>query len=131
MKLHYYIFFTLFLSFTQFQLFIFPQTDSSYLKTEEILEDILQEPGGEFDESDLYDQLEQLLLNPIDLNKATIDDLIQIPELDISTAKLILDHREYYGNFFSLGELNAVQDIDKNVIRKITPFLYVEKKKRT
>ena len=45
---------------------IFPQTDSSYLKTEEILEDILQEPVGDIDESDLYDQLEQLLLGLYD-----------------------------------------------------------------
>ena len=128
MKQLYYIIFTLLLVFTQVYSFIFPQTDSSYLQTEEILEDILQEPVGEFDESDLYDQFEQLLLNPIDLNKATIDDLIQIPELDISSARLILEHRKRYGNFFSLGELNAIQGIDKNLIKKITPFLTVEKK---
>ena len=117
MKQLYYIIFTLLLVFTQVYSFIFPQTDSSYLQTEEILEDILQEPVGEFDESDLYDQFEQLLLNPIDLNKATIDDLIQIPELDISSARLILEHRKRYGNFFSLGELNAIQGIDKNLIK--------------
>lgn len=107
---------------------IFSQTDSSYLKSEEILEDILQEPVGELDNSDLYDQLEQLLLNPINLNQATIDDLLQIPGLDISTANLILDHRKRYGNFFSLGELNAIPNLDKNLVKKITPFIYVEKK---
>ncbi|MGB5528888.1 MAG: helix-hairpin-helix domain-containing protein [Ignavibacteriaceae bacterium] len=128
MKLANYISFTLLLLITLFYSNIFAQTDSSYLKTEEILEDILQEPVGEFDDSDLYDQLEQLLLNPIDLNKATIDDLTQIPDLDISTSVLILEHRKRYGNFFSLGELNAVENLDKNLIKKITPFLYVEKK---
>ena len=128
MKRIYNIFFILFLLLTPIYSVIFSQTDSSYLKTEEILEDILQEPVGEFDDSDLYDQLEQLLLNPIDLNKATIDDLVQVPNIDISMARLIIEHRKKYGNFFSLGELNTIQDVDKNLIKKITPFLYVEKK---
>ena len=106
----------------------FSQTDSSYLKTEEILDDILQEPNEESDNSDLYDQLEQLLLNPINLNQATLDDLLQIPGLDISSARLIINHRNHYGNFFSLSELNAIPDLDKNLVKKITPFLYVETK---
>ena len=49
----------------------FSQTDSTYLNTEEIIEDILQEPTGEIDESDLYDIIEQLMLNPINLNTAS------------------------------------------------------------
>ena len=107
---------------------IFSQTDSSYLTTEEILEDILQEPVGDIDESDLYDQLEQLLLNPININTSTIDDLLQIPSVDISTARLIINHHNKYGYFFSLTELNSVENLDKELVKKITPFLYVDKK---
>ena len=106
------------------------QTDSSYLKTEEILEDVLQEPDAETDNSDLYDQLEQLMLNPINLNTATVSDLLQIPELDNYSAKLILDHRDRYGNYFSVSELNAVQNLDKNLIKKITPFVIVDRAKK-
>lgn len=107
---------------------IFSQTDSSYLRTEEILEDILQEPVGDIDESDLYDILEQLLLNPININTSTIDDLLQIPSVDISTARLVINHRNKYGYFFSLNELNMVENLDKELVKKITPFLYVDKK---
>jgi hypothetical protein len=107
---------------------IFSQTDSTYLRTEEILEDILQEPVGDIDESDLYDQLEQLLLNPININTATIDDLLQITLIDISTARLIIDHRGKYGYFFSLNELNSIENLDKELIKKITPFLYIDTK---
>ena len=107
---------------------IFSQTDSSYLKTEEILEDILQEPVGDIDESDLYDQLEQLLLNPINLNTATIEQLIQLPAVDISTAELIINHRKKFGYFFSLNELNMVENLNTELIKNITPFLYIEKK---
>lgn len=107
---------------------LFSQTDSSYLRTEEILEDILQEPVGDIDESDLYDQLEQLLLNPVNLNTATIDQLIQIPLIDISTAELIINHRKKYGHFFSVNELNLVENLDKELIKNISPFLYIETK---
>ncbi len=101
---------------------ILSQTDSTYLRTEEILEDILQEPVGDIDESDLYDQLEQLLLNPININTATIEDLVQIPSIDISTARLIINHRNKYGYFFSLNELNSIENLDKELVKKITPF---------
>jgi hypothetical protein len=107
---------------------MFSQTDSSYLRTEEILEDILQEPVGDIDESDLYDQLEQLLLNPINLNTATIEQLIQIPSVDIQTAELIINHRKKFGYFFSTSELNMVENLNKDLVKNIIPFLYVDKK---
>ena len=107
---------------------LWAQTDSTYLKTEEILEDILQEPTGEIDESDLYDIIEQLMLNPINLNTASVDELTRIPLVEIADARLIVEHRNKYGNYFSVNELNAVQDLNKELIKKITPFLYVQKK---
>ncbi len=127
MKKTNYILFVSAILFTLFSNEVFPQTDSSYLQTEEILEDILQEPVGEIDESNLYEQLELLMLNPINLNTSTINDLLQIPLLDISDARLIIDHRSRFGIFFSLGELNAVENLDRELIKKITPFLYIEK----
>jgi len=106
-----------------------PQTDSSYLKTEEIMEDILQEPTGEFDNSELYEGIEQMMLNPLNLNQATADDLTTIPGMDLNSASLIVNHRNKYGNFFSLNELNTIENLDKNIIRNIAPFVYLEEKK--
>ena len=105
----------------------FAQTDSTYLQTEEVLEDILQEPIGEIDDSDLYESIEQLLQNPLNLNTAKVNELQLIPGMDINSAKLILDHRKRYGNFFSVNELNAVQSLDKSRIKNIMPFLFVTK----
>jgi hypothetical protein len=48
--------------------------------------------------------------------------------MEISTAKLIVEHRNKFGYFFSLNELNAVENLDKSIVQKITPFLYIEKK---
>ncbi|MCW8802867.1 MAG: hypothetical protein OQK57_00590, partial [Ignavibacteriaceae bacterium] len=97
-RVHYILFYIAFLLSLNLQT-IFSQTDSSYLKTEEILEDILQEPVGDIDESNLYEQLELLMLNPLNLNTSTVDDLLLIPTMDISTARLIIDHRNKYGYF--------------------------------
>lgn len=107
----------------------FSQTDSSYLRTEEILEDLLQEPVGEVDESDLYEQLELLMLNPVNLNTAGIDELLTIPIMEINAAKLIVEHRKKFGYFFSVNELYAVENLDNLLVQKITPFVYIEKVK--
>ncbi|GBD86699.1 helix-hairpin-helix motif protein [bacterium BMS3Abin03] len=101
------------------------QTDSSYIETENVLEDILQEPTGQSDDSNLFDILEQLKRNPIDLNKADISDLQQIPGVDLHTAQIIIKHRKRYGNFFSTQELYAVQGIGKDEVKMMMPFIKV------
>ncbi len=106
-----------------------PQTDSSYLKTEEIMEDILQEPTEEFDNSELYEEIEQMMMNPLNLNKATVDDLTTIPGMDLNSASLIVNHRNKYGNFFSLNELNSIENLDIKIVRNIAPFVYIEEQK--
>ncbi len=104
---------------------IYSQTDSSYIEAEEVLENILQEPSEETDNSDLYESVEYLLNHPINLNTAKIPDLQQIPELDLESARLIVSYREKFGYFFSVKELNAVQGLNKDLIQKISPFLEV------
>jgi len=99
------------------------QTDSTYLNAEEVLEDLLQEPTNEQDDSNLYELIEQLLLNPIDINTAEVFELQQIPAIDLETAKLIVNHRKKYGNFFSVNELNAVHGLNNDFINKIKPYL--------
>jgi len=120
-----YLPFFLLIIISSAQLQIFPQTDSTYMTTEEVLEDILQEPIVETDNSDLYEILEQLLREPINLNEAHLDDLQRIPGMDLSSAQLIINHRNKYGKFFSVSELNAVQNLDRELIRNISPFISV------
>ena len=110
--------------------FGFAQTDSTGINTEDALDDILQEPFEETDNSDLYNDIEQLIENPIDLNIATISDLQLIPGMDLSSAQLILNHRKKYGKFFSVYELNAVQGLDGDFVKKIIPFITVKSKEQ-
>ena len=108
----------------------FAQTDSTSLNTENTLDDILQEPYEETDNSDLYNDIEQLIDNPIDINSATISDLQLIPGMDLSSAQLIINHRKKYGQFFSVYELNAVPGLDNDFVKKIIPFITVSTKEQ-
>ncbi len=103
--------------------------DSSYIKTNDLIDDLLEEPDEESDNSELYDELESLAQNPIDLNSAGIDELQKIPYIDLLTAKLIILQREKFGKFFSADELYSIRKIPKETIVKIIPFVTAKIKK--
>jgi len=118
---------TFLLSVLIFTVISFAQTDSSYLRTEEILEEILQEPVEEADNSNLYEEFEFFLINPVDINSADISVLQSLPGMDLASAEMIVDHRKKYGYFFSPGELNMVQNLDIELIKNISAFITVKK----
>lgn len=108
---------------------IIAQTDSTELSTTEILDDLLHEPDIESDNEDVYGILEELIINPIDINTAGLSDLEKIPGLSPYFASIILEHRNKYGSFFSVNELSLVEQLPKDVTEKITPFIKVDVKK--
>ena len=102
--------------------------DSAGTRADEIIPDLLQEPSEESDNSVLYDTIEELLSNPVNINNAELSELLRIPFMDISTADLILKHRKKFGHFFSVNELYSIDSLSKQIIDKISPFLTVGKK---
>ncbi|UCH66088.1 MAG: helix-hairpin-helix domain-containing protein [Ignavibacterium sp.] len=103
------------------------QTDSTYLRVEEVLENILQEPAGEVDDSNLYEIIEQLITNPLELNTSTVNDLMLIPAVNLEVAEMIVNHRKKYGDFFSVEELHSVPGLEKDIADQIKPFVYIRK----
>ncbi len=77
---------------------------------------------------DLYESLYQLYQNPIDLNTASAEELASIYVLSQLQIKSILDHRQQNGDFVSIYELQAVQNLDIETINKILPFIDVKYK---
>lgn len=106
---------------------ILPQSDTLNNKVDETLENILQESSSESDNTDQADEIEDLLNNPVNLNSATISELEQIPYLNQSAAKLIIDHRKKYGEFFSTKELYMIENLPDEIIKKTLPFVTVIK----
>jgi len=101
----------------------YAQLDSISRFTEEILEDILVEPGEESDSENLVETFEDLMRNPIDLNQADLFELTKIPNLDPRSANLIIEHRKIYGYFFTPKELYTIRELDKKIIESILPFV--------
>ncbi len=106
--------------------FSFSQTDSSNIIKDRITEELLEEPDNETDDSDLYELVEYYLEHPVNLNTASLDALSSLPYLDISVAKIIIDHRRKYGKFFSANELYSVTGIPNDLVRKMLPFISVK-----
>jgi hypothetical protein len=112
--------------FLLIQISSYAQTDTSSSNTDETINQIIIEPNSETDNSDLYDIISELKENPLDINKADISDLQQIPYLDLSTAKVIVNYRKKYGRFFSKSGLYSIKALPKSVVAKILPFIIVK-----
>lgn len=123
-KFKFLIFYLLFLS----SLFYSQTEDTTYIESETNLEDVFEDTFIEETDSDLFNTFEDLLLNPIDLNTAEIEELTSVPFIDYNTARIIISHREKYGKFINTGELFSISQLDEELVRRIIPFLRVDRK---
>ncbi len=100
------------------------QIDTSDVLSDEILR-YLEDISSEQEDSEIYDLIEQLLNNPVNLNGANFDMLMAIPFMDVKTASAILVYRESNEKFLSVNELNSIEEIDHETFLRIRPFLYI------
>lgn len=63
--------------------------------------------------------------NQINLNQATFDEFSRLHLLTDVQIIAILDYKKFYGNILSIYELSAVEELDKNAIELILPFVTV------
>ncbi|MTI20641.1 helix-hairpin-helix domain-containing protein [Fulvivirga sp. RKSG066] len=81
------------------------------------------------DEDVSYEELYEVLLlyysNPIDLNKATREELKSLYVLSDYQLNNFLDYRSKYGRLLSIYELQAVPGLDIATIYKLIPFVTV------
>ena len=100
------------------------QQDTIY-SADYILEQILDESIIEKEDSQLYDLIEQLHENPININTASSSDLMIIPLMNITIANKIIEYRNVNEDFFSVEELNEVKGISRDMINLIKQFITV------
>ena len=67
--------------------------------------------------------------DPIDLNRATAQDLTQLPGVGEAIAKRIVDFREQHGPFRRVEDLMKVKGIGEKSLEKIRPYVRVGKAK--
>ncbi len=119
------------LIFSLFSFSVFCQVDSLRVGDEspdDIVEDFVNnlDDESEFEYNDIFESLNYLKKKPVNLNKATINQLNPFIELGVLTqlqAQSILDHREVSGDFLSTYELQAVDGMDIETINRILPYV--------
>jgi hypothetical protein len=102
-----------------------PPIDETYIQSK--IEEIAETSDDELDYSEIMDQLYSLQNNPLNLNKASFEDFKQIFFLNDLQILSILRHRERYGDFLSLYELQSLPNFDMELIQHILPFVSVKK----
>lgn len=70
----------------------------------------------------------QTKTSKIDLNKATLSQLIKLPGIGPSKARTILEYRERIGKFTDLRQLLEVSGIGEKTYEKLKDYLFVDEK---
>ncbi|MSQ80073.1 MAG: helix-hairpin-helix domain-containing protein [Flavobacteriaceae bacterium] len=93
---------------------------------QQIIEKLIENQEGGADYTDLLDQFDTYLRNPLDLNFCTAEDLQKLPFLKDFQIENMLAHRSKFGYFVSIYELAAVEGLDYETIRLLTAFVTVD-----
>ncbi len=62
----------------------------------------------------------------INLNSATVEDLVKIPGIDKELAERIVETREENGEFVDIDELLDIEGIDAKLLRQLKKYIKVE-----
>jgi competence ComEA-like helix-hairpin-helix protein len=66
------------------------------------------------------------LKGPIDINKASINELVQLPNIGEKLAMAIIEYRETHGGFKTTSELMRIPGIGPKILRDIEDLVTVE-----
>lgn len=92
---------------------------------EDLIENFIQaiESDGEFDFAYIFEELVYLTEHPMDLNKVNYDDLKKLYILNEIQIEDILSHREKFGDFIEILELQSIPSLTLSDIKNIQPFV--------
>ena len=74
-------------------------------------------------ESELW--VDSLAVNKIDVNTATLKELLRHPYINFNQAKSIVNYREQHGLFKSVADIQKIHLVKGETYRKIAPYLEV------
>lgn len=100
------------------------------INTEMLVEDLFGMQREDQDYEDLYENILQLLLNPINLNKTNPEELKSIFILSPAQVNSFFEYRKELGKLISLYELQAIPGFDLETIQKILPFVVLDASER-
>lgn len=104
--------------------FVYSQ-EETITSLDEIIEEIASSSDVELDYTTLFQSLEELYYNPLDLNTTTEDgfkDLIFLTEFQIYS---LVKYRKKFGDYKTVYELQFVDGIDVMTLKRILPFVTI------
>lgn len=104
-----------------------PDTDNQ-LQIENALEQSGSEDGGDFAFDTQFEGLEAYKQSPIDLNKATEEELNALGLLSALQVQALIDYREKLRSIVTLYELANIPTFDMGTIQSILPYVRVSGK---
>lgn len=115
------------------------QTDSlrPAIPSEQVLDQAIEdvilgnEAGEDVDFTFITDKLADLQAHPLDLNRASRTDLLQLPGMNELLVNKLRLHIETFGPLLSIYELQAVSGYGPELIRQIAPYVTVRSGRTT
>lgn len=104
------------------------ERDSTRSDIQEDIEEaveIFDPQDTEFSTEQLTQYLQELAENPININRAGVNALLQVPGLNFKTARAIIDYRTNVKPFESTEELNEVSGIGRVTFEKMRPYVTI------
>lgn len=95
-------------------------------KDEAVSEALLDDDAGDDNLETHAEELQEDYANPVNLNKASVEQLRQLYLLDERAIQGLVHYREEHGNLLSIYELQVVPGFTPELIRRLKPFVTVE-----
>ena len=105
-------------------LFLAAQKTDPSANLEMILESVLENLDEEQDISVITEDLEELAETPLNINRATAQDLSRLHLLDEVQIQKLLDYRKNFGSFYSIFEMNRIDGFSPGLLTRIEPFIW-------
>lgn len=93
-----------------------------------LIEKYLENIGINADLSDIADQLDFYTRQPLNINKATFEELTAFPFFTPGMVLGILNHRKKYGELLNINELLVIDAFNSESIRLLKSFISVKNK---
>lgn len=102
------------------------QSDSVSVLIEKLLEFYIESNElTDFDNNTAFERLYDLSEKPLDINKATLENMSDLIFLTPIQINGIINHRMEYGEFISLEELQTIPELDISTIKTLLNFVTI------
>ena len=99
------------------------------LDIQKLMERLFPIQDEDLDYEALYELLLELYQNPLDINRVTADELLATYLLASPQIQALIDHRNTWGEFLSIYELQSLPNWDSTTLVTLRPFLSLESAK--